>query len=101
MKYCNMKYYFVAQIRIDNPGEYEKYLEHIDDVFSKYKGEYLAVDESPDVIEGEWAYSKFVIIQFESRKDFEEWYYSEDYQKILSHRLNASKSDSILVEGFE
>lgn len=95
-----MKYYFVAQIRVDDRDEYEKYLEKIDDVFSKYKGEYLAVDENPEVLEGKWEYTKSVLISFDSKADFEEWYYSDDYQAILAHRLKAAKCDSILIEGY-
>jgi uncharacterized protein (DUF1330 family) len=96
-----MIHYFVAQIKINNPEEYEKYLDKFDDIFSKYKGEYLAIDESPTLLEGNWDYTKSVLIKFNSKKDFEEWYYSEDYQKILKHRLNASKCDTILLEGLD
>ena len=96
-----MKHYFVAQIRVNDPGEYEKYHENFDDIFSRFKGEYLAIDESPALLEGKWDYTKSVLIEFKSKKDFEDWYYSEDYQKILKHRLNASKCDTILVEGVD
>ena len=94
-----MKHYFVAQIKIHNPEEYEKYLEKFDDIFSKYKGEYLAIDESPVLLEGNWDYTKSVLIKFNNKRDFEDWYYSKDYQKILKHRLNSSKCDTILLEG--
>jgi uncharacterized protein (DUF1330 family) len=94
-----MIHYFVAQIRIQNHNEYEKYLESFDDIFSRYKGEYLAIDESPTLLEGDWNYTKSVLIKFKSKQDFEDWYYSDDYQKILKHRLNASKCDTILLEG--
>jgi uncharacterized protein (DUF1330 family) len=96
-----MMHYFMAQIRVTNPVEYQKYLDGFDDIFSKYKGEYLAIDESPVLLEGDWDYTKSVLIRFNSKQDFEDWYYSEDYQKILKHRLNASKSDSVLLEGLE
>ena len=94
-----MTYYFVAQIRVNDPAEYEKYLDGFDDIFSRYKGEYLAIDESPALLEGEWNYSKSVLIKFSSEEDFKNWYYSEDYQKILKHRLKASRSDTILIKG--
>jgi len=94
-----MTHYFSAQIRIHDHDEYQKYLEHFDEIFSKYKGEYLAIDESPVVLEGEWSYTKSVLIKFNSRNDFEEWYYSKEYQEILLYRLNASKCDTILLEG--
>ena len=96
-----MKYYFVAQIRINNPVEYEKYLDKFDDIFSRFKGEYLAIDEKPELLEGNWDYTKSVLIEFNSKQDFTDWYYSDDYQKILRHRLKASECDTILVEGVE
>jgi uncharacterized protein (DUF1330 family) len=96
-----MKYYFVAQIKIHNQKEYQKYLDTIDEVFSQHKGKYLAVDSTPTIIEGKWDYSKSVIIEFSSKEEFEEWYYSNEYQAILKFRLNASTCDTILIEGLE
>jgi len=96
-----MIHYFVTQIKINNPDEYEKYLERFDDIFSQYKGEYLAIDESPTLLEGDWNYTKSVLIKFNSKQDFEDWYYSDDYQLILKHRLKASKCDTILIEGLD
>ena len=96
-----MIHYFVAQIKIHDPVEYEKYLENFDDIFSRFKGEYLAIDESPTLLEGTWDYTKSVLVKFNSKKDFEAWYYSEDYQNILKYRLNSSKCDTILLEGVE
>jgi uncharacterized protein (DUF1330 family) len=96
-----MIHYFVAQIKIHDPIEYEKYLENFDDIFSRYKGEYLAIDESPTLLEGIWDYTKSVLVKFNSKKEFEDWYYSEDYQNILRYRLNSSKCDTILIEGVE
>jgi uncharacterized protein (DUF1330 family) len=96
-----MSHYFVAQIRVNDPSEYELYLEHFDEIFSKFKGEYLAIDENPTLLEGNWDYTKSVIIKFNSKRDFEDWYYSDDYQKILKHRLKASKSDTVLLKGLD
>lgn len=96
-----MKYYFVAQIKINDPEEYERYLENFDEIFTRFNGEYLAIDESPTILEGSWDYTKSVLIKFNSKKEFEEWYYSEDYQRILKLRLNASKCDTILIEGVD
>lgn len=96
-----MIHYFVAQIKIIDSDEFQKYLDKFDDIFSKYNGEYLAIDESPLVLEGDWKYTKSVLIKFKSKQDFEDWYYSDDYQRILRYRLNASKCDTILIEGLD
>lgn len=95
-----MAYYFSAQIRIHNTEEYDKYLENFDDIFSRYKGTILAVDETPTILEGAWEYTKTVLISFPSREDFESWYFSRDYQQIIKYRLNAAKCDTILIEGY-
>ena len=94
-----MSCYFIAQICINDEAEYKKYLDKVDEVFEKFKGKYLAVDESPTVIEGEWKYGRMIIIQFPSEMEFKHWYESPEYKAILQHRLKAAKCDTILVKG--
>ena len=45
-----MSYYFIAQIKINDESEYQKYIEKVDDVFKKYKGKYLVIDNNPEVL---------------------------------------------------
>lgn len=94
-----MSHYFIANIKVNSDQEYQKYLDRADDVFSKYRGTYLAVDREPEVLEGEWNYSRAVLIRFESKEDFDAWYHSDEYQEILQYRLSASECDSILIQG--
>jgi len=94
-----MSYYFVANIKIHDQNEYNKYLEKIYEVFSRYNGKYLAVDKNPKIIEGDWNYSRIIIIEFNSKSDFNDFYYSKDYQEILKHRLISSECNSLLVKG--
>jgi uncharacterized protein (DUF1330 family) len=94
-----MTVYFVANIRIHDQEEYSRYLQSADEVFAKYKGRYLAVDENPSVLEGVWNYTKLVLIEFPSEKDLRAWYGSGEYQKILKYRLAGADCDSLLVRG--
>ena len=94
-----MNYYFIAQIKINDQTEYQNYISRAWEIFSKYKGKYLAVDNSPEVLEGRWNYTRTVLIRFESKKDFDDWYHSEEYQEILKYRLKAAECDTLLVEG--
>jgi len=94
-----MSYYFVANIKINDQLEYQKYIDKVDEVFSKYNGKYLAVDDNPKIIEGKWDYSRAVIIEFNTEQEFNNWYNSNDYQDILKHRINASESDTLLIKG--
>lgn len=89
----------MASIRMKSEQGYERYLEHSEKIFNRYRGTYLAVDDKPEVLEGEWNYSRAVLISFDTRKDFNAWYRSEEYQEILRHRLFAAECDSILIQG--
>lgn len=94
-----MSIYFIAQIQITDESSYQEYVNSSDHIFKKYKGRYLAVDDSPLCLEGFWDSARIVIIEFPSKADFKDWYCSDDYQTILKIRLDAASCDSILVEG--
>lgn len=94
-----MAVYFVAHIRIKDPEEYQRYLDGAGEVFARYKGRYLSVDPKPELLEGQWDYSRCVLIRFESKSDFEAWYHSEEYQEILQYRMKAADCDTVLIEG--
>jgi len=96
-----MSAYFIASIRIHDEQEYSKYLEQVDSLFSEYNGTYLAVDDNPCILEGKWNYSKVVLIRFPSESDLRKWYESDEYQKILKHRLSGAQCDTLLVHGNE
>ena len=91
--------YFIANISIHDQAEYDKYLYSVDEVFAKFNGKYLAIDEHPTVLEGAWNYTKVVLIEFPSEKELRNWYESEEYQKILKYRLSGALCDSLLVKG--
>ena len=94
-----MSVYFIANITVDQPLIYQKYLDGCDEVFARYHGEYLAVDANPEVVEGEWAYSRVVVIRFPNREEWTRWYESPEYQELLTHRLAGARCDTILVTG--
>jgi uncharacterized protein (DUF1330 family) len=96
-----MSYYFITQIKIFDNLEYQKYIDQSGKIFKKYKGEYLSVDNEPVILEGKWDYSRSVLIKFKSKKDFGDWYNSEEYKEILAYRLNASDCDTILIKGLK
>ena len=94
-----MSYYFIANIRIEDEKEYQQYINQVEDVFKRFNGKYLCVDNHPEILEGNWDYSRSVVIEFGTKADFNDWYYSDAYQNILNHRLKAAICDTILVKG--
>jgi uncharacterized protein (DUF1330 family) len=94
-----MSAYFIANIRINDMRENEKYLKDVDDVFAKFGGEYLALDDNPEVLEGKWGYTRAVLIRFPDKQELKRWYESEEYQRILKYRLGSAECDTIIVQG--
>jgi uncharacterized protein (DUF1330 family) len=92
-----MSAYFIANILVHDEAEYQKYLERVDEVFQKFNGKYLAVDKAPEVLEGKWEYSRVALIEFPDRESLKAWYYSNEYQEILRHRLHAADCDTIIA----
>lgn len=94
-----MAVYIVAQISIHDRKEYDRYADGFLEVFAHYAGELLAVSEDPQVVEGEWPYTRTVIIRFPSAKEARRWYESPEYQAIAQHRFRGSKGNVVIVEG--
>lgn len=93
-----MSYYFIANIKIIDEETYNKYLERADEVFKKFNGKYLVVDDHPVILEGTWDYTRTVVIEFLSKSDFDDWYTSVEYQELLKYRLEASVCNTILAK---
>jgi uncharacterized protein (DUF1330 family) len=94
-----MPVYISASIRIDDSVEYEKYQEGFLEIFDRYRGEILAVSDEPQVVEGDWPYTRAVLIRFPDEAEARNWYESEEYQKLCEHRWRASKAAIIAFEG--
>ena len=94
-----MACYFVAHIQIHDEAEYARYLAQCDEVFARFHGRYLAVDEAPVALEGDPGDGRMVIIEFPNEAAFHAWYDSPAYQSILRHRLQGAHCTASLVRG--
>ena len=92
-----MSCYFIAQLLIENEDEYRKYLDGFDIIFENYDGEVISVEENPIILEGDWDYSRLVIIRFSNENEAKRWYNSSEYQSILQHRLNSARGTVLLI----
>ena len=93
-----MAVYILSRLTIYDRVEYEKYENQFDDVFSKFDGKLLSVDEEPLVLAGEWEATRSVVIEFPSKESAFAWMLSDDYQAISTHRNAGSTLSSILVK---
>ena len=96
-----MTVYILSRLTIHDRDEYSKYEDQFMEVFEKFDGELLSVDEEPMVIAGEWEATRSVLIEFPSKEAAFAWMQSDEYQRISKYRNAGSTLSSILVKGYE
>ena len=57
------------QITIHDTEQYQMYLDGFDTIFDHYHGEVLAVDDRPEVLEGQCRHKRVVLIRFPGKND--------------------------------
>ncbi|MEM9724073.1 MAG: DUF1330 domain-containing protein [Pseudomonadota bacterium] len=86
-----MTVYIIAEVKIHDRSEYDRYDDGFMEVFEKYEGSLLSVDEAPTVLEGEaWGSTRSVLMSFPSAEAASAWAQSPEYQAIAKHRLAGS-----------
>jgi len=94
-----MAAYLVALLKINDLKEMDIYRAGVHDTIDKHKGEIIVSNENAEVIEGEWPYTKTVVIRFPSMEAAKRWYESPEYQEVVQHRFRAAETNLIFIEG--
>jgi uncharacterized protein (DUF1330 family) len=95
-----MTVYAIAQGRVEDREQFDQYIAASIPTLETHKAVVLALDEMPDVVEGDVSYPRTVILQFESADAFYAWYNSPEYTAARKLRETASTGTFILVQGF-
>ena len=96
-----MKAYLVLDISVHDMERYKKYTNQSPAFVEKHQGKYLVRGGAVEVVEGDWAPQRFVVIQFPSKGNAEAFVQDSEYQAIAEDRRAATISKTILVDGFE
>lgn len=94
-----MPVYLIAQLNIRDRSRYNKYAAGFMEIFSRYGGRLLSVDEAPESLEGEWNYTRTVLLEFPSEAEAKSWYHSEDYQRLAQHRFASADANLVMIKG--
>ena len=94
-----MTTYLIAQIDIHDRDRYSEYEAGFAEIFSQYGGRMLSVEEDPETLEGNWSFTRTVLIEFPSKDIATAWYESDEYQALAQDRFSASTANAVLIEG--
>ena len=96
-----MTVFIIACFKIHDRAGYDRYEENFMDVFEPFGGTMLSVDEEPVILQGEFDFTRSVLIEFPSAEAAMAWMSSPAYQDIAKHRLEASVGNAIMVKKLE
>ncbi len=96
-----MTVYVIAKLNITDRETYATYGDGFMEIFSQYGGKLLAVDESAEVIEGDWPCNRTVLLEFPDTADMQAWYNSPEYKDLVKHRYASSTAQIALIKGWQ
>ncbi len=93
-----MSAYIIAAIDIHDRVAYAAYAGAAGPAVEQYGGRYLVVSDKVEVLEGEAAPVRHVIISFSSADQARAWWSSPEYEAAKVLRRQAASSRFVLVE---
>ena len=95
-----MAAYAIAQIRINDPDDYQNYLAGFMPIFERHGGRLLATSKNTTtVVEGSWAFPGTVIMEFPSADAAHAWCDDPEYQALAQIRHRSADANLVIVEG--
>ncbi len=91
--------FVIFNIDVTNPEDYNEYITKVKPIVEKFGGEYIVRGGTNQVVEGNWQYSRTIVLKFPSYEKALEWYNSEEYQPIKQIRLDNAISNGIIIRG--
>ena len=104
------KILMVLDITVHDSLQYQNYRTKVEPLIEKFGGNYLvrsggmAFDPAPDrkviPVEGNWNPNRFIIIQWDSMEQLQNFATSEEYKTVAKLRENSASTKSIVVKKY-
>ncbi|NOX23129.1 MAG: DUF1330 domain-containing protein [Actinobacteria bacterium] len=97
-----MSGYFITHFTVTDATAYDRYVEAVVPTIHAHNGKVLVATDDIEVIEGDMAHGRVVVVEFPSVAEAGAWQASPEYRNAAQIRDNATQTRSmILVAGFE
>lgn len=95
-----MSAYIVVNVKTSDPQQYERYKEMAEKTVAQFGGRYLVRGGKMHVLEGSWAPTRIVVLEFDSYDRAMEWWHSVEYAPAKELRQRVSTTDLLIVDGY-
>jgi len=94
-----MPAYIVADVEVRDVARFEEYRARVPSSIAAYGGRFIVRGGSVETLEGTWAPTRLVILEFPSAAQAKAWWNSEEYAEAKVLRRAASRGQFLLGEG--
>ena len=94
-----MSAYIAVEIEVIDREHYERYKEMAPASIAQYGGRYLVRGGRCETLEGDWAPTRFVVLEFPDVARARAWWSSEEYREAKALRQRVARTRMILVDG--
>lgn len=95
-----MTAYLIANIAVTDSERYPLYRAQVPEVVAQYGGRFLVRAGAVHPLEDDFGFDRFVVIEFPSLEAARRFYDSPEYAPLLKLRVETTKSQVALVEGY-
>ena len=95
-----MTAYVIVDVTVEDPERYARYRDLAKPVVEAFGGKYLARAGRTETLEGTWAPTRLVILEFPSVEQAHTWLNSEEYREARALRHATAKTQMVVTEGY-
>jgi uncharacterized protein (DUF1330 family) len=94
-----MAAYLIAEIRVRDATGYEEYRNRISTVIAYHGGRYVVRGGTCQLLEGDGAPGRIVVLEFPSMQKLEGFFHSSEFAALKDLRRSSASSRILAVEG--
>ncbi len=94
-----MAAYLIGEVEVLDAAGYAAYGQQVPATVAAYGGRYLARGGAIERLEGNWAPSRCVVLEFPSMAQLKTWWDSPEYVPLRALRERCTRSNIIVTEG--
>ena len=94
-----MPAYVIVDSDVTDPEQYAAYREAAGPAVEAYGGRFLVRGGAMELLEGDWAPTRVVVVEFPDMETVHRWYESPEYRHARSLRGGAARMKMLAVEG--
>lgn len=96
-----MTAYMIAQLNVHDEKTFEEYRAQVPATIAAFDGKYVVRGGPIETLEGEYPYSRVVVLEFPTTEKARAWHHSAMYEGPKALRQAAADGLLIMVEGYD